>query len=193
VKFEFVSPCILWFEFLLVIRNSPSPVCAADGTSGHRLNYHNVVCRYVVLGNHDHYGDAEAQIQFSGMQPSPDAGGRKWILPHYFWTTEKVVGTAKLQLVFIDTVLLDMDITRKTLEDKIGHGVVNESALADFDTNRPAREKHREEQLSWLEGILSASSADFLIVIGHYPVYSGGEHGSTPSLLTKVGRSTIHH
>ena len=157
------------------------------------LNNHNVICRYVVLGNHDHYGDAEAQIQFSGMKPSPDAGGRKWILPHFFWTMEQVVGSAKVQLVFIDTALLDLDITRKTLEEKISHGVVNESALAHFDSHRPAREKHGEDQLGWLEGILSASSADFLIVIGHYPVYSGGEHGSTQSLLTKVGRNTIDH
>lgn len=156
-------------------------------------NDDNVRCRYVVLGNHDHYGDAEAQIKYSEMQLAPGAGGRKWILPHYFWATEKVVGTAKVQLVFIDTVLLDLDITRQTLEGKIAKGVVDGSALADFDAHQPARQKMGEDQLNWLEGTLSASSADFLIVVGHYPVYSGGEHGSTPSLHAKVGCDTTRY
>jgi hypothetical protein len=34
--------------------------------------------------------------------------------------------------------------------------------------------------------IQAASTADWLIVAGHYPVYSGGEHGTTIALANEV-------
>lgn len=43
-----------------------------------------------------------------------------------------------------------------------------------------------EEQLAWLEETLSNSKADWVIVCGHYPVFSGGEHGNTATLQAKV-------
>ena len=43
-----------------------------------------------------------------------------------------------------------------------------------------------EEQLNWLEKRLSASNADWKIVIGHHPVFSGGKHGNTRRLVDRV-------
>ena len=43
-------------------------------------------------------------------------------------------------------------------------------------------------QLGWLEATLNASTAAWLVVAGHYPVYSGGEHGDTPELLQQAPR-----
>ena len=37
-------------------------------------------------------------------------------------------------------------------------------------------------QLEWIEQTLAASTADWLFVVGHFPVYSGGSHGNTPEL-----------
>mmetsp|Transcript_14696 Transcript_14696/g.22852 ORF Transcript_14696/g.22852 Transcript_14696/m.22852 type:complete len:164 (+) Transcript_14696:1020-1511(+) len=43
-----------------------------------------------------------------------------------------------------------------------------------------------ELQLKWLEKTLNASTSDWLVVAGHYPVFSGGEHGNTPELQEQV-------
>lgn len=68
----------------------------------------------------------------------------------------------------------------------IRNGIVDAESLAYFDARKDQRLRTGEDQLEWLENTLRSSTADFLIVCGHYPVFSGGEHGNTASLLTKV-------
>jgi len=48
------------------------------------------------------------------------------------------------------------------------------------------REMMAELQMRWLQATLNASTADWIIVAGHYPVYSGGEHGNTPELQARL-------
>ena len=43
-----------------------------------------------------------------------------------------------------------------------------------------------QSQLDWLESTLNSSTASFLVVAGHYPVYSICEHGPTPFLISNV-------
>jgi tartrate-resistant acid phosphatase type 5 len=43
-----------------------------------------------------------------------------------------------------------------------------------------------QHQLDWLDRALSSSKAHWRIVVGHHPVFSGGRHGSTPSLVTEL-------
>ena len=43
-----------------------------------------------------------------------------------------------------------------------------------------------KKQLDWLKGALAASKARWKIVIGHHPIYSGGEHGDTAELVENV-------
>ena len=50
----------------------------------------------------------------------------------------------------------------------------------------PSNPKLSESQWSWINSTLKASTADFLIVAGHYPVWSIAEHGSTPDLVQKL-------
>jgi phosphodiesterase/alkaline phosphatase D-like protein len=53
-----------------------------------------------------------------------------------------------------------------------------------------------EQHWEWLEGTLSHSTADWIIVAGHYPVWSASTHGNSEVLLQrlrplmKVGRKT---
>merc|ERR1719433_1962229 len=41
-------------------------------------------------------------------------------------------------------------------------------------------------QLRWIDETLANSTADFLIVAGHHPVYSAADHGPTRSLQPSV-------
>jgi len=138
---------------------------------------------YALLGNHDHYGNPQAQIDFSLM-----GFDRRWVLPSYYWSTEKAVGSSGrvVQWIMIDTVLLDEAYARSMLLEKIKSEVVGSEQLAWFDGRAEQRRAAGEEQLRWLEETLAASTADVLIVAGHFPVLSGGEHGSTQSLLAAV-------
>jgi len=43
-----------------------------------------------------------------------------------------------------------------------------------------------EEELTWIEETLASSTADWLFVAGHFPVYSLGEHGPTQYLIDNL-------
>lgn len=45
---------------------------------------------------------------------------------------------------------------------------------------------NNEQQDMWLEDTLRTSTADWLFVCGHHPVYSGGRHGPTPRLVAQL-------
>jgi tartrate-resistant acid phosphatase type 5 len=42
------------------------------------------------------------------------------------------------------------------------------------------------KQLAWFKAALAASKAQWKIVIGHHPIYSGGGHGDTPELIENI-------
>lgn len=42
------------------------------------------------------------------------------------------------------------------------------------------------DQWSWIEQQLKSSTADFLWVAGHYPIYSAGDDGTTHALVNKL-------
>ena len=42
------------------------------------------------------------------------------------------------------------------------------------------------KQLAWLRRALAASRAQWKIVIGHHPIYSGGDHGGTAELVENL-------
>jgi UDP-2,3-diacylglucosamine pyrophosphatase LpxH len=48
-------------------------------------------------------------------------------------------------------------------------------------------DKNDSNQFAWIETTLSsASSATWVIVVGHYPIYSVGSHGTIPLLVSKL-------
>jgi acid phosphatase len=42
------------------------------------------------------------------------------------------------------------------------------------------------KQLAWFKAALAVSKAQWKIVIGHHPIYSGGGHGDTPELIENI-------
>ena len=41
-------------------------------------------------------------------------------------------------------------------------------------------------EMKWIERVISSSSANYILVGGHFPVYSAGMHGNTQCLIDKL-------
>jgi tartrate-resistant acid phosphatase type 5 len=118
-----------------------------------------------VAGNHDHNGNVSAEVAYSAVSP-------RWVFPDLYYTfTETADDGATIQFVMIDTVILagNSDVDGITLDGDVLPGP-EDAVLA-------------QSQLQWIEATMKASTADYLIVVGHYPVYSICEHGPTSLLV----------
>jgi tartrate-resistant acid phosphatase type 5 len=111
----------------------------------------------VVLGNHDHRGSTAAQIEYSKTSA-------RWRLPAPFYKhSERVADGIEADFFFLDTTPL-------------------------YQASRGAWKfwPFENEQIAWLRRELAASQAEWKIVVGHHPVFSGGDHGNTPILIEKL-------
>ena len=127
---------------------------------------------YVVAGNHDHRGNVQAQIDYHG---SP-----RWHFPALYytlrWNFTSSSGAARAaEIVMIDTVSL----AGLCLAEEEYPGCPLEFAAG-------AEEDAGEEQWAWLAQQIDASTADFLWVAGHYPIYSAGSDGTTAVLVQRL-------
>lgn len=75
-----------------------------------------------------------------------------------------------LTIIMLDTVLL----------------CGNSLDYADEKPRGPLSQVAANRQLTWLQERLALSKADFLLVAGHYPVWSVSEHGPTQCLLQNL-------
>jgi acid phosphatase len=91
-----------------------------------------------------------------------------------------------VQLVFLDTPLLAPEEQRLSVLEEMEVGHQTYVDLMNYDNEREAIELLKNEQLTWLNQTLAASKAHWLIVMGHFPMYSGGEHGNTPELIQDI-------
>ncbi|XP_053320666.1 tartrate-resistant acid phosphatase type 5 [Spea bombifrons] len=120
---------------------------------------------YVIAGNHDHNGNVSAQIAYSNVSA-------RWNYPElYYDRVFSVPGTnVSVRLLLLDTVTL------------CGNS-------DDFLTGQPAGPVSRrtaDKQLEWLEEKLSGAQEQYVVVAGHYPVWSVAEHGPTHCLIHHV-------
>ncbi|XP_017272357.1 tartrate-resistant acid phosphatase type 5a [Kryptolebias marmoratus] len=117
---------------------------------------------YVVAGNHDHAGNVKAQIEYTQKSD-------RWRFPSYYYELNfHIPNTGKtLTIVMLDTVML----------------CGNSDDFVDEKPRGPLLAAEANRQLVWLQERLARSKADFLLVAGHYPVWSVSEHGPTECLL----------
>eukprot|EP01031_Cornospumella_fuschlensis_P025825 gene25825-31189_t len=121
---------------------------------------------YAIAGNHDHNGNVTAQIAYS-------AESARWKFPAaYHKHSFSSADGATVDIIMIDTVDLASMNHQKSEEEE---GYFNPLPLR-------ARAE-AENQWTWIESSLQASTADYVIVVGHYPVYSVCEHGNTQTLV----------
>jgi tartrate-resistant acid phosphatase type 5 len=129
---------------------------------------------HAILGNHDYHGNSQAQLDYSAIS-------RRWHLPARWYSREELApDNTRIGLFFIDTSPM--------ISDYYDDGA---------KTVRVGPEKPNvERQLTWLEQELSRSAADWKVVIGHHPVYSGrdrkgaqikaGEPSGSPDLIARL-------
>ncbi len=126
---------------------------------------------YAILGNHDYRKNPEAQIDFTRHHRDD-----RWTMPDhdfrrvYTIPANDATSTNTLEIIFIDTPLIaPMEAPETTPNGK--------SAVSAETT---------EQHLEWIEQTLAASTATWLIVAGHYPIYSMAEHGDTSDLIDRL-------
>ena len=117
---------------------------------------------HAALGNHDYHGNSQAQIDYS-------ARSRRWGLPARWYShRETAPDGATIDLFVLDT----SPLIRAYYDDG-----AKKVKVAGQDV---------EAQLAWFEKALAASSADWKVVVGHHPVYSGNEDGGAPDLQARL-------
>jgi len=95
--------------------------------------------------------------------------------------------TAKVDFLFIDTVILAPHAYYTSSREELGNMNASPELYAEVDRQIATYSGDpRSDHLTWLNQTLSRSTAQWRIAIGHYPVYSGGEHGDTPELKQDV-------
>lgn len=105
---------------------------------------------YVVLGNHDYLGNAQAQIDYTNKS-------QRWQLPaRYYSKAFELENNEQVLMVFLDTNPIQPEYKTR-------------------DKYRSTQGQGYKTQLTWLETQLAGSDAKWKIVVGHHPLYSSGK------------------
>ncbi|KAM9312062.1 tartrate-resistant acid phosphatase type 5 [Gastrophryne carolinensis] len=120
---------------------------------------------YVIAGNHDHNGNVTAQLAYSNVSS-------RWNYPDLYYDLSFKIPSTNLtvRLLLLDTIVM------------CGNS-------DDFHSEQPlgaSNTKMADDQLAWLMEKLESAKEDYLLVAGHYPVWSVAEHGPTHCLLHHV-------
>jgi tartrate-resistant acid phosphatase type 5 len=116
----------------------------------------------VILGNHDYKGNCDAQLEYALTHS-------RWNMPaRYFHQTHQIDKATTADFFYLDTSPMIKDYWHL---GKIGANVATQDV---------------KKQIAWFKEALAASSSRWKIVIGHHPIYSGGEHGDTPELIKDI-------
>lgn len=102
---------------------------------------------YVGLGNHEYRGTPQACVDYSQVSA-------RWHLPSRYYTQVIAGKKATVRIVMLDTTPL-IDYCRE-----------------DTSTYPDANNQNREEQLEWLDRTLIEADEDWVIVMGHHPIYA---------------------
>mmetsp|Transcript_83374 Transcript_83374/g.269785 ORF Transcript_83374/g.269785 Transcript_83374/m.269785 type:complete len:354 (-) Transcript_83374:680-1741(-) len=126
---------------------------------------------HIIAGNHDHRGSVEAQLAYNGSA--------RWHFPSEYYKLSKAWKTSSgesrsLDILFVDTVEL-VGNSDGEFAHRHGHELAG-----------PEDKARADVQWTWLEQGLSSSTADFLWVAGHFPIYSAGDDGTTDLLVRQM-------
>ena len=102
---------------------------------------------FPTCGNHEYRGNTQAVLEYSGISA-------RWNMPAKYYTKVLEDDGVTVRLVFIDTTPL-IDKYRKYTEKYPDAG-----------------KEDMDKQIAWLDQTLSQANEDWVIVLGHHPVYA---------------------
>lgn len=100
-----------------------------------------------ILGNHEYRGNTQAVMDYSDVS-------RRWKMPTRYYTRVYEEEGTTVRFVMIDTTPL----MSKYREDNQKYP---EACLQD-----------NEKQLNWVDSVLNVANEDWVIVLGHHPIYA---------------------
>ena len=102
---------------------------------------------YPVCGNHEYRSNTDAVVEYSGVSA-------RWEMPAKYYTFVKEEDGVTVRIVMLDTTpMID-----KYREDT---GKYADASKSDYSG-----------QLAWLDNVLSGADEDWVLVVGHHPVYA---------------------
>ena len=116
-----------------------------------------------ILGNHEYRGNTQAVIDYSKVS-------RRWMMPDRYYTKVYKDDGATVRLVMIDTTPM-IDSYRNS---KSTYPIV--------------KQQDYQKQLEWLEDVLNSATEDWVVVVGHHPIYA---HTSKSSKERKDMQSRV--
>ena len=102
---------------------------------------------YPVLGNHEYRGNTQAVVDYSNVSA-------RWQMPARYYTKVMEEYGTTLRLVMIDTA---------PLLDKYREDTEKYPDASRQDINR---------QLVWMDSVLTVAKEDWVLVVGHHPIYA---------------------
>ena len=102
---------------------------------------------YPILGNHEYRGNTQAVIDYSRVS-------RRWQMPARYYSKVFEDDGASLRIVFVDTT---------PLIDKYHKDTADYPDVA---------QQNMEAQLDWLDKELAQAKEDWVVVVGHHPIYA---------------------
>jgi hypothetical protein len=99
---------------------------------------------YPALGNHDHGGNIQAQIDYSNIS-------RRWKMPAPYYTLVKSRNDVSIRLIILDTY----------------------SMVEGFGSpDKKYTLKDAQKQVHFVDSVLTVEKEDWVVVVGHHPIYS---------------------
>lgn len=102
---------------------------------------------YPILGNHEYRGNTQAVLDYSNVSA-------RWDMPASYYTKVMEEDGTTIRLVMIDTPSL-LDKYRK-----------------DTEKYPDAGKQDMDRQLAWIDSVLTAATEDWVLVVGHHPIYA---------------------
>ena len=102
---------------------------------------------YPVCGNHEYRSNTDAVVEYSNVSA-------RWTMPAKYYTFVKEEDDVTVRIVMLDTT---------PMIDKYREETEKYADASKSDWN---------EQIAWLDKVLSEADEDWVIVVGHHPIYA---------------------
>ncbi len=102
---------------------------------------------FPVCGNHEYRGNTQAVLDYSKVS-------RRWMMPARYYTRTFSKNGVSVRIILLDTTPLIDKYRTDTL------------------TYPDAVKQNMQAQLSWLDSTLKAAKEDWVVVMGHHPIYA---------------------